>query len=192
MQKLMGKKKEACNTKYTEVFLGTVVHCFLFFLQMRLSMLFLQTCGGASISELLQEKTEKDDEDDEEEDLCNNRGKKKRKLPQIERRGCLSYLFSSNLVALCLSRLRIQISRDTPDNDTAPPAAKPEATAATGGGEAGEKTKEIVSFALLRTQIFFSVLQPCAWQCLFYLGRWVSLQSSCRGRRRSPARARLR
>lgn len=95
-------------------------------------------------------------------------------------------------MALRLSRLRIQISRDTPDNDTAPPAAKPEATAATGGGEAGEKTKEIVSFALLRTQIFFSVLQPCAWQCLFYLGRWVSLQSSCRGRRRSPARVRLR
>lgn len=65
----------------------------------------------------------------------------------MKRRGCLSYLFSSNLLALCLSRLRIQISRDAPDNDTAPPAAKLEATATSGGGEAGEKkTKGLLVF----------------------------------------------
>lgn len=68
-----------------------------------------------------------------------NKGKKK--IALMIKRGRLSYLFSSNLVALCLSRFKIQISRDTPDNDTAPPAAKPEATAATGAAGAGDKTK---------------------------------------------------
>lgn len=48
-------------------------------------------------------------------------------------------LLSSNLLALCFSRLRIQISRDTPDNDAAPPAATPDATAATGVGEAWQE-----------------------------------------------------
>lgn len=92
------------------------------------------------MSELLQGKIEKDNEEGEI-----------KKIAQMKRRRCLPYLFSSNLLALCFSRLRIQMSRDTPDNDAAPPAAKPDATATAGVEEAGEKqkTRSIVSFALL-------------------------------------------
>lgn len=63
---------------------------------------------------------------------------RKKKTVRIKRDGCLSNLFSSNLVALCLSRLRIHITRDRPDNDRAPPAARPDAIAFMGDGEAVE------------------------------------------------------
>lgn len=42
---------------------------------------------------------------------------------------CLSDLLSSNLLPLCLKRLRIHIARDRLDRERAPPAAKPEAVA---------------------------------------------------------------
>lgn len=44
----------------------------------------------------------------------------------------LSYLLSSNLVALFLSFFKIHVARDTPDNKAVPPVAAPAATAVTG------------------------------------------------------------
>lgn len=68
------------------------------------------------------------------------------------------YLLSSNLLALCFSRLRIQMSSDTPDNDAAPPAAKPDATATAGVGEAGESQKKVLLVLPFNASIIVLVL----------------------------------
>lgn len=55
----------------------------------------------------------------------------------FKRDQCLSNLFSSNLVAFCFSRFRIQTARDRPDNRV-PPAATPDAMPAIWDGGAAD------------------------------------------------------
>lgn len=47
----------------------------------------------------------------------------------VEKDWCSSDLLSSNLLPLCLKRLRIHIASDTLDRERTPPAASPEAVA---------------------------------------------------------------
>lgn len=58
------------------------------------------------------------------------------------------------------------MSRDTPDKDAAPPAAKPDATATTGVGVAGEKQKREVLLVL-----HFTVRKSSSASVSLVLGR---------------------
>lgn len=60
----------------------------------------------------------------------------------VKRDWFLSDLLSSNLLPLCLKRLRIHIASDKLDRDRAPPAAKPEAVA------------EMLGFGAVESQVF--------------------------------------
>lgn len=104
----------------------------------------------------------------------------------VKRDWFLSDLLSSNLLPLCLKRLRIHIASDKLDRDRAPPAAKPEAVA------------EMLGFGAVESQVFKNLhieKKKSYWilnrYCLFYLDKWVSLPSSYHDDHRSAARVRV-